>query len=318
MLSQLQRLIGHSLLISLLTPSLHAIVLQNSSGNDVSTQITGISYIINGNTVNQTSQASQSVNESNSVNVTKITLNDNGTQELNFYNLGNAIIRNNKFTTSTSSSKNNGGVGVYNTNSSDNMIRIQDDGVEAYESAVIDSATNTNLMNYLFYDGTIDNMPDSNTHDFDLLYHYGWTSEDYLIVAERNGNTYFELTPLDADGNVISGANTLYFDADYGWRTGYHNANDSNGGQDMWFTATSVANFFEGTTITDSDDQVVYGYRIDNNGNADVKFFGASTDSFENNPTSNLVPVPEPKAYALIFGLVIAGFATSKRRQRNK
>jgi hypothetical protein len=316
--SILKSLVGHSLLLCTLVSSLHAIVLQNSVGNDVSTQITGISYLINGSTINQTSQASQSINESNSVNVTNITLKDNGSQELKFYNLGNAIIRNNNFTQATSSSKSTSGIGVYNTNSTNNVIRIQDDGIETYEAAVIDSATNTNLMNYLFYDGNIDNMPDANTHDFDLLYHYGWTNEDYLIVAERNGNTYFEITPLDADGNVIAGANTLYFDADYGWRTGYHNANDSNGGQDMWFTATSVANFFEGTTITDSEDQVVYGYRIDNNGNADVKFFGASTDSFENNPTSNLVPVPEPKAYALILGLAIAGFSTSRRRARNK
>lgn len=283
----------------------------NTSGNAVS--ITSVSYLVNGSPVVQNTPATTVTSTGFDVFVTNIEINDGGTKNLDFYNLGNAVVRNNNFQANTGVSSGNGGVGVYNS-SSPTTVRIQDDGLASYEAAVVNSATNTNLMNYLFYDGSLQNMPSASNHDFDLLFFYAWTTSDYLVVSERNGNTYFELTPLGADGNPIAGANSLEFNATYGWRSGYRNVNDPNNNQDMWFSAARIDKFFEGTSVAASD-QVVYGYRIDNNGNADVKFFGASDDPFENNPRNPLFPVPEPSATALLFGFLSIGAACCRRRR---
>lgn len=280
-----------------------AVLVVNNAGNAV--PITGVSYLVNGvTTVNQTASVLPSATATavtTSVDVTNIRINDGGVKNLNFYNLGIAVIRNNNFTSATGIANSTGGVGVYDT-SSPTVVKIQQNGLAAYEAAVIRSATNTNLMNYLFYDGNagIQGLPNSTTADYDLLYQYGWTTTDYLVVAERNGNTFFELTPLGRDGNPISGANTLQFNATYGWRSGYENDYDANNGQDMWFSAARISKFFQGTAVALAD-QVVFGYRIDNNGQADVKFFGASDDPFENNPRNPLIP--EPSSVALLMGL---------------
>ena len=273
-----------------------------------SVSISRVKYDVDGSFVDQTSEATSvdSVRK-DPVFVVDIDLNLGGTTKtLQFYNEGIAEVRNNNFTSSTGSGESNGGVGVYNT-TAPTKIRIQDDGLTTYEDAVASAATNTNLMNYLFYDSTDGNtLPATGTHDFDLLYQYAWTTDDYLVVTERDGNTFFELTPLHINGNPISGANTLRFGDPsesgdpHDWRSGYENDFDENNGQDVWFTATSVDKFFEGVTSIAAADQVVYGYRIDNDGDADVKFFGASDDTFENNPQNPAVP--EPSSFALIVG----------------
>ena len=167
-------------------------------------------------------------------------------------------------------------------------------------------------MNYLFYDST-SGLPPEGTADYDLLYRNSWTTDDYLVVAERDGNTFFELTPLGVDGNPIDGANVLRFDKEYGWRSGYANAADSHNDQDMWFTATSVSTFFDGTDVS-ADLQFVYGYRIDNDGDADVKFFGASDDTFENNPKNPNV-VPEPATFAFLIGLFAISLVACRRQR---
>ncbi|TVP79381.1 MAG: PEP-CTERM sorting domain-containing protein [Puniceicoccaceae bacterium] len=292
------------------TQQAFAVVLTvNRDANAV--EITSVSYMINNLSLTQSTEASSVTTTSDAVFVTNITINDGGPKNLDFYNLGNAVIRNNNFQADTGVSSGNGGVGVYNS-TSPTTVRIQDDGLAAFEDAVIQSATNTNLMNYIFYDGSINNLPPVGQHDFDLLFHYAWTTDDYIVVAERNGNTFFELTPLGVDGLPIAGANTLEFDDAYGWRSGYRNAADSFN-QDMWFTAARIDKFFEGTSVVASD-QVVYGYRIENNGNADIKLFGASDNTFEDNPINPLVPVPEPATASLLLGALAMLTACSRRR----
>lgn len=258
----------------------------------------------------QSSPATSAIAITTAVNVVGIQVDDGGPTNLNFYNTGNAAIVNSNFAANTGTTNANGGVGVYDVGS---KIRIQDDGLAAYEAAVANAATNTNLMNYLFYDGSLQNMPNATTADFDLLYQYAWTTEDYLVVAERNGNTFFELTPLGADGNPIAGANNLLFDSAYGWRSGFENDFDPNNGQDMWFSVAKIDKFFEDTLVPEIN-QLVYGYRVDNDGNADVKFFGASNDPFTNNPQNPNPLVPEPSTYAFILGLIALGSTACKRR----
>jgi hypothetical protein len=284
---------------------LYGMVFTINEGSGHAIDITSVVYNYNDTLVTQTSPASGANTATyDAVYVTDMQINDGGIKNLKFFNEGQAYIRVNNLGSVT------GSLGVYRSNGLA-KVQLDTDGVSAYEAAVIESSTNTDLMNYLYYDGNISGMPEPGVHDFDLIYQYGWTVDDYLVVAERNGNTNFELQALDEFGQVIDGADTLKFDATYGWETGYENTVDSNNGQDMWFSAASVTKFFEGTSIA-VEDQVVFGYRIDNNGNADVKFFGASDDTFTNNPTSL---VPEPALLPLVLGAVALLFVGGRRQR---
>lgn len=279
-------------------------VVDVKDGGNMAT-ITEVTYNVGGNSLTQENQASGSNQVSGAVETTNISIEEGGnSKDLTFYNLGNAKIVNNNFS-------NPAGVGVYNTTSGSTVVTIENDGMAAYEAAVIESATNRNLMNYLFYDGT-SGLPDDGVADFDILFRNSWTADDYLVVAERNGNTYFELTPLDVNGDVIADANVLKFDSAYNWRSGYENEFDENDGQDMWFTATSIKTFYQETSITFSE---IYGFRVNNDGDADVKFFGASDDTFENNPKNPNV-IPEPSQFGVVASLLAISLVAGRRRSR--
>lgn len=295
------------------------------NGNQNNAKISQVTYVANGNPVTQSAPATTNTSVNYAVLVNSITVANgaSSTKTLSFYNSANAIIRNNNFVPTTGANPipgtitGSGGVGVYDT-VSPNRVRIQNDGIPAYENAVIQSSIDTNLMNYLFYDGDLQNMPAPGVADFDILYYNAWRPSDYLVVAERNGNTFFELVPLGIDGNPISGANTLRFGQTptpqpHDWNSGYINSFDLNTNQPMWFTAASITKFFEGTSVLPAD-QLVFGYRIDNNGNADVKFFGASDDPFTDNPINPLVPIPEPASLVLLLSTSAAWLLLKRRR----
>ncbi len=154
-------------------------------------------------------------------------------------------------------------------------------------------------MNFSYYDGT-SGLPAAGTSDYDLLFARGFLTDDFILVSERNGNTFFTIVPLDGSGNVISGANALRFGGPttlaahtaYDWRSGYATATYQNT-QDFGFSVASVEKFFEGTGVTP---EAIYGFRIDNDGDADVKFLGLSDDDFSNNPF-NPQFVPEPSTW---------------------
>jgi hypothetical protein len=144
-------------------------------------------------------------------------------------------------------------------------------------------------------------MPAPGVADYDLLFQRGFKSDDYLLVSERWGNTYFTLTPLDSSGQVITGANTLRFGyptgnayTKYDWNSGYAAASYFND-QAMAFTVASVSKFFEGTQTTP---QTVFGFRVDNDGEADVKFFGLASNQ--------LIPEPSSALLTAIAGLIMA------------
>ncbi len=295
------------------------------NGNLNNAKISQVSYVVNGNPVTQSSPAVTNtvVDYAVFVNTITVAAGSSSTKTLEFYNSVNAVIRNNNFTTATGASPfpgtiaDNGGVGVYNT-TAPTRVRIQNDGIAAYEQAVIKSSTDTNLMNYLFYDGSLSGMPAAGVSDFDILYYHAWRTSDFIVVAERNGNTFFQLVPLGSDGNPIAGANTLRFGQTpnpqpHDWNSGFINGFDEFDTQPMWFTAASITKFFEGTSVPLAN-QLVYGYRIDNNGNADVKFFGASDSPFTDNPVNPLVPIPEPTSALLLLGTSAAWLLLRRRR----
>ncbi|MEM1442346.1 MAG: hypothetical protein AAGF67_08390 [Verrucomicrobiota bacterium] len=130
----------------------------------------------------------------------------------------------------------------------------------------------TNLRDYIDYSsGSKSRM--STDHDFDVMFS-PLTNSDFLVVMERFGNSTFDLRPLDAAGNLIPGGNRLSFRA-YSWNTGH--APSDTGGQAMFFSVIEIGKFGVNTDLNS-----IAGFRLNNDGGADFKFFTISDESFEN------------------------------------
>ena len=238
--------------------------------------ITSVKLTYNGSTITQTAGHSVSTQTSLPVNLLEVNVNDGGTiKTLDHLNLNGSKIRNNNFTSSVT------GVGVYDKGS----VTLASNPT-AFESAMDSVVGGPNLLSYLYYDGA-SNIPTGD--DFDMLWAYGLNKDDYIIVAERDGNTFFTLTPLDSTGNPITGASKLKFgrtngtfssngNRKYDWNIGYRPTNIN---QPMYMTAVSIELF--------NTSKSIHGIRIDNNGDADVKFFGASDDPFDNNEITTVI-----------------------------
>ena len=234
--------------------------------------ITAVQFEYNGVAITQT----QGVTSTNTVANAPVLLNFfeiNGTDTLYLNDFGN-VVRNNNFTSTTS------GVGVYRQG-----VLIDSDDVESFETALDETVNNADLVQFLYYDGQ-SNVPEN--EDFDIFFAKGIIAGNYVAVGERNGNTDFSITPLDADGNVIANSETILFGEIsgtnsgngtnlYDWDIGY--SPDNYAGQSMNYTIIEANLFNMGT-------ETIFGFRIDNNGNADVKFFGLSEDGFADNPTN--------------------------------
>ena len=247
-------------------------------------KITEVQFEFNGSTITQTSgfgtsSAPASRQTTLAVNMNYVKVNDGGTKTLSFFNAAGAFVTNNNFTTSAT------GVGVYNMGNE----TLVSNGVPAWEMAMQNMVTSRNALNYLFYDGT-NNIPSG--ADFDILWARALTNDDYLAVSERDGNTNFAIVPLDINGNPITSARELKFGAvdgtqspdgnkKYDWNLGYGSAG-RNASQPQYFSVIDVSLF--------NTSQAIYGFRIDNNGDADVKFYGLSNDTFDNNPRNPNVP----------------------------
>jgi hypothetical protein len=140
---------------------------------------------------------------------------------------------------------------------------------------------------------------------------------DYLVITERNGNTFFKVTPLGMDGLPIASTNELLFGglptdpangpgySRYQWNSGYAAAGNFPT-QAQAFTAISALKFFEGTGTTPVP---IKGFRIDNDGEADVKMIIMSETSFENRV------IPEPSTFLMGLGAGLM-FAFSRTRKR--
>ena len=148
---------------------------------------------------------------------------------------------------------------------------------------------NGDLMNYLRVDGG------NFTPQWDIQYSLPISSNDYLVVEERNGNTTFTVEALDINGDLISAADSLAFSgSSYQWSIGLANSADPNSDQPQ---VLSVIDFDLFNTSTP-----IYGFRINDTGNADFKFFVATA-------------VPEPSSAAWLAMFAIA--CVSRRRRRS-
>jgi hypothetical protein len=284
--------------------------------------ITEVSYEIGGVASTQLTEVTSGVSQQTQpVYVTQVVA---GGRTLDFFNFEGARLRdiNQNFDQSNITTAQTG-IGTVNHTG----FTAASAGKVAFDNSLAATTQNNDILDYIYYDGA--GTTPSAAFDFDMLFKRGLEPNDAFLIQERNGNTYFKLNPLGADGNVIAGANTLVFGGTsdtaagntaeeggtpltrYDWNSGYTLANYQED-QPIVFTVTETSLFFEGTSVA-MEDQVVYGFRIDNNGNADVKFFGLSDDPFDNNPLNPIDAVPEPSAFAMLLGIA-ALLLTGRRR----
>lgn len=260
------RIVVASLILTLgllvpVSPAASADVTVTAGSGDV--PITQVVLDDNGTIVTQTSTTGGVDDfDDDPVDFVSITVDDGGTSVmLDEFNVGTISTANYNFpgTLSGVSAIENGVATGVNT--------------PGFEAAVDRVLSSLDLRDYLAYDLLSSNGAGWNP-DFDILFDNPLRNSDYLLVSERLGNTFFDLVALDKNGNAIPGGDVIGFDAPYRWNTRYAPSNEPT--QPMWFTVVDIEVF-----NVDTEDFPIYGFRIDNDGEADVKFFGLSADPFE-------------------------------------
>lgn len=228
----------------------------------------------------------------NDVDITQVVLNDSGTVVTQTASGAGAVVAGSTPVDLVEITINDGGTAVvldeFTAGSSDAYgfsyptgltgVRTWENGVateladSGFETALERVLDSTDLRDYLAYDST--SLAGSTWNpDFDVMFTAPLYNDDYIVVTERNGNTFFDLIPLDVNGNPIPGHEVVAFDAGYGWNTNYAPAEFNT--QPQWITVADVENFDVDTTTTP-----IWGFRVDNDGEADVKFFAAADEPF--------------------------------------
>jgi hypothetical protein len=267
------------------------------------TPITQAVFEVNGQIVTQNSEVLSTNSVSTPVYLRSLSVNDNGTiVNLNYFNdLGASITNVNLLPTL-------GGVGVLN--GADKVTLTS--GVSNFAAAASAASQNTNILNYVYYD-YLTSVPTIGVPDYSILFSRAYEAGDYVMVAERWSNSQFSLRALDQFGNVIPGSNTVRFAGNapiagdgtlrYDWQTGY-SSSSYYADQPFGISVAKVDLFFSGTGVTQTP---VFGFLIDNDGEADFKLLGLSSDTFTNN-------VPEPSSAILFSFVLLVGLS---RRTRN-
>lgn len=227
---------------------------------------------------------------------------------LTFFNTGVAKVFNvNPALGSTS------GVGVY-----DNGVSTASNaGLQNFADAVAGTSMDTDLRNYGYHDFVSPGPTSPTVADLDLHFSRALNQEDFLLVSERWGNSSFQLLALAADGQPYLASNMVRLGgpggasdyATHDWVTGYA-ATGNQPTQAQALTLFSVTKFFEGSQATAGP---IYGFRIFNYDEADVKILGISDNTFLNNP-ENLMVVPEPTALVLSVAGSLVFLGRRKRR----
>jgi hypothetical protein len=288
------------------------------------TPITQVTYEISGSQVVQTAPVPASAGNGNGVTpgvfsndpvvVKSLVVNNAGLLvDLNFVNAVGAVITN---INPQLASINGIGVFAHGELIPTVLTLGQTSGIPAFSSALASTFSNLNLRNFAYSDTanfrapTNFISPTNGLPDYDVLYTQPMRPTDYLFLSERNGNSSFEVTPLRQDGTPFGEANKLRFGGTggepylvYDWNSGisspaYYVT------QAQAFSVVSAKKFFEGTTEVEAP---IFGFRIDNNGDADVKLAVISNTPFEGRL------IPEPSSFLMSF-LVALVFAFSRKR----
>ena len=303
-----------------------SVALSNAAVLDVlpglnNAPITGITFTRDGSTYVQNTEPTAAENVGPSpVLLQSVRITDGGAVNLTYFNTEDAKVVNVNPSLSTIGGVGvDDGIGVYDNGV---LTQAKDDGLEAFADAFAGTTLDTDLRNYGFHD-RLKTPIAANAPVLDLLFYRALKAEDFLVVSERWGNSTFTVTALTADGTPYQFANSLRLggnggDAGVGYQVHDWNTGIAQPGmwdyQAMTLTAVSVEKFFEGVSPANSGD--VYGLRIFNSGEADVKILGASANTFNDNP-ENPQLVPEPSSFLMaLFGSLF--FLTSRTRARRK
>ncbi len=235
--------------------------------------ITSVTYIDDGNLVVQNSSSGADDNDSEPVLVEFVDITRNGGTRLDEFNTGVVTAVTLNF---IASSGFNAYVGNQTINSSS----------PNFAAAVRAVYSNRDIRDYM------DKASSANSNnpngDYDIFYQFALSNDDYIVMAERDGNSTISIQALDANGNRLPGSNEIIFqgggNSAFQWDTGYRSGQDGNNGQTQELAVIDISLF--------NTNDNIFGLRVINNSGADNKILVASDDEFENN-------VPNPAGSAL-------------------
>ena len=221
--------------------------------NDV--PIVAVELEVRGTTVTQTTQATGTVEHStDAFNIKRVTVNDGaGDFFLEPYDVGMEVV-------DLSFPVGLTGVAVWENGVS---TGIDDPNVETAIARVFASP---DLQDYLSYDG-LNIHPSTWPKDFDVVFDEPVGRENYLIVVERGGNADFHMSALDTNLDPFPGIDVTHFTVNYTWNTGHSPVIPSGASQPFSFNVIDIAH------LLPADTAAIGGFRMDNNGEADVKLF---------------------------------------------
>jgi hypothetical protein len=291
--------------------------LDVTPGNNNAT-ITQVVLTVDGVDVTQNSEAPGHgiaplpISGTTPVVVKSVRINDGAQVGINltFFNTSGASVANasaNLFTAN--------GIGVYKN---ETVTRSIDDPL-GYLDAFAGTSMDTDLRNFSFHDSVIPALPgpSSPAADLDLLFLRSVRMDDYFMISERWGNSPFNVTALMQNGQPYPTANVLRLggplpDTGFGdpytahdWNTGYAPTGQF-ADQAQTITVFSAKKFFEGTG---SSGGPIFGLRIDNNSEADMKIVGISGNTFADNEL-----IPEPSSLLLTLAGVLCLTLARKRQ----
>jgi hypothetical protein len=256
-------------------------------------------YTVGGIPVPQFAEAAGVTNVGNS-EVYLTSVKPVGGTALTFFNTGVATVLNiNPQMASIS------GIGIFNNG----VTTASNAGFPAYAAALAGTTMDTDLRNFSYHDFLSPGPTDPAVADWDLQFSKALNPTDSLVVSERWGNSSFQLLALAADGQPIASANILRLggagtpNVGYGahdWNTGYASLGNVPS-QAQALTLFSVGKFFEGA----GQPEPVYGLRIFNYDEADIKILGISDNPFTDNPDNPIIPEPSSLLVAITGGLAL-------------
>ncbi len=246
---------------------------QNSNVETISQITMNVTTAGNSNIVSQNTPASGPIQQADSAQLQSVTI---PSGDLTFFSPVTPTVTNDTFPDSASGIEvlyNGGAASVSDANFLNELASLHSNG---------------DLLNYLRVDGG------NFEPQWDIRYSVPINVNDYLVVEERDGNTTFTVQALDSTGNLIADADSLSFDgSSYQWPIGMSHSADPFG--DSQGQVVSVIDFSLFNTTTP-----IGGFRINNTGNADFKFFIASA-------------VPEPGSIS-VLGLLLLGILARRKR----
>jgi len=231
-----------------------------------------------------------------------------GGKELSHFNLGQTMVYNVNPQLGLTT-----GVGIVNND----QVVLSNNDYAAYVNAIAATSMDTNLRHYGFHDFLASSITDSDVADYDLYFSKAFAEGDSILVSERWGNSETRFLALGSDGLPYMGANIIFlgglinaamgYEA-YDWTTGF--ASQVNvPDQAQVLTLFSAQKFFDGTGNLY---QPVFGLRVFNPVEADLKILGISDDTFADNLNNPLVP--EPSAWLVMISCAAGALLRRSRR----